>query len=238
MKAFLTILRMESCFVLRGIDTLFFGVGFPALVAICLCLLVQDTNALASSFAAVSTIGICATGLMGIPLTLADYRHRKVLKRYCVTPISPFWILFTQFVINFVIALLSMLVVYWIMYADVSLPWQGNALYFLFSFILNAFALYGVGLLIASVSPTVKIANLICTLLYFPMIFLSGTVIPYELMPAFLQRIMDFSPLTQGIVLLNHMFLQNDAAIGIPILVLLVIGCSSWIVSVRCFRWS
>ena len=34
-------------------------------------------------------ISVCAGGLMGLPLVVAEYRERKILKRFQVTPVSP-----------------------------------------------------------------------------------------------------------------------------------------------------
>jgi ABC-2 type transport system permease protein len=44
---------------------------------------------MAQSFGALTTIAICAGGVMGLPLLVSDYRHKKILKRFKVTPISP-----------------------------------------------------------------------------------------------------------------------------------------------------
>ncbi|MFW5710357.1 MAG: hypothetical protein ACOC7X_07270 [Spirochaetota bacterium] len=44
---------------------------------------------------------------MGLPLTLADYRHKKVLKRLQVTPVHPGLLLGIQFAVQTLMALLS-----------------------------------------------------------------------------------------------------------------------------------
>lgn len=237
MKTFLILLKTESKLVIRSIDTLFFGVGFPAVVALCIGILMKDSEAFQTSFSAVSTIGICATGLMGLPLTIADYRHRKILKRYSVTPLTPMLILFAQFIINFVISLLSLVVVYFIMNLGFGFQFQGNAFMFMVSFTLISFALYGFGMMIASVSPNIKTANLLCTLAYFPIIFLSGTVIPYDVMPDFIQSIMNFSPLKIGIDLLNSYALQIPMDIIFPVTCLIIIGSITTCISIKCFKW-
>lgn len=237
MKIFITLFKTESRLVLRGIDTLFFGIGFPVIVALFMGILMKGTPTFDSSFAAVSTIGICATGLMGMPLTLSDYRHRHILKRYSVTPLSPQLILMAQAIINIVIAFISLLVVYLIMTLCFGFTFQGNVFLFLISFLLIAFAMFGFGMMIASISRDMKMANLLCTLIYFPMIFLSGTVIPYDVMPAFLQNIMDFVPLKIGIDLLNHFALNMSMDTMVPIVTLLAIGGICIIISIQKFRW-
>lgn len=237
MKAFLTMLKIESMLVIRSMDTVFFGIGFPAVVAVFMGILVKNPEIFYGSFAAVSTIGICATGLMGIPLTIADYRHRKILKRYSVTPVSPLLILLAQFIINLVIALLSLLAVYLIMAVCFGFRFRGSVIYFLLSFGLITFAMYGFGMMVASVSRNVKTANTLCTVIYFPMIFLSGTVVPYEVMPGFLQTVMDFGPLRQGIALLNRYAAGADTALLLPVIYLSAVGVVSTVIAIKTFRW-
>lgn len=238
MKPFLTLLKIETRLVLRGVDTIFFGIGFPAVVAVFMGILVKDAAIFSQSFAAISTIGICATGLMGMPLTIAEYRHRNVLKRYQVTPMSPVWLLLVQFLIQLTIALCPLAVVYWIMHICFNFQFQGSIAAYLGTFLLISFAIYGLGMMIASVSRNMKTANFLCTLLYFPMIFLSGTVIPYDMMPGFLQHCMDISPLTQGIKVLNSIALQTPITLWQPLLLLTIMGILCTIISITSFKWT
>ncbi len=51
---------------------------------------------LEQSFGAVSAIAVCAGGVMGLPLVISEYRQKKILKRYQVTPASPALLLAVQ----------------------------------------------------------------------------------------------------------------------------------------------
>ena len=73
------------------------------------------------SFGAVIAIGIGATGLMGLPLALADYRHKKVLKRFVVTPVSPAVLLFVQFFVNLLVSLLCLVMFF---FSGATLPYE------------------------------------------------------------------------------------------------------------------
>jgi ABC-2 type transport system permease protein len=92
--------------------------------------------------------------------------------------------------------------------------------------------------MVAGVAPNVKTANLLCVVLYFPMLIFSGATLPYEVMPPVLQRIADVMPLTQGIKLLKVTTLglpHEDSLFPILFMVLLAVICIG--VSVRFFRW-
>lgn len=56
-----------------------------------------------------------------------------------------------------------------------------------------------IGLLMAILCRTIKSVNAVTSLVYFPMLFLSGATIPYELFPSGLQKVAKVLPLTQGI---------------------------------------
>jgi ABC-2 type transport system permease protein len=66
-------------------NNLIFGVGFSVVFAIIMGMIMGDKPAfegsdytfMEQSFGAVISIGIGATGLMGLPLALADYRYKK-----------------------------------------------------------------------------------------------------------------------------------------------------------------
>ena len=79
---------------------------------------------------------------------------------------------------------------------------------------------------------------MVTSLVYFPMLFLSGATIPYELFPTGLQKVADILPLTQGIKLMKavSMGLEMDSVWKIVVLLVgITLVCS--VVSVKTFRW-
>lgn len=53
-----------------------------------------------------------ASGVMGLPLVIADYRHKKILKRFHTTPISPVIILMVQAAVSAMYSVASAFLVY------------------------------------------------------------------------------------------------------------------------------
>lgn len=246
MKAFLTMIKTESILTLRNMDSIFFGVLFPVAFAVILGLIYgnkpaftgEDYTNLQVSFGAVISIGICATGLMGIPLSVSNYRHMKILKRYKVTPVSPGILLFTQVIVQLMISIVSMFGVLIVVKLFYGYQMRGSIGGFALSYLLVMISIYGLGMMLASVAPNMKIANLLCTLVYFPMLFLSGATIPYEIMPKAMQKVSDLLPLTQGIKLLKGVSLGLDNQnVLLSICVLSVIAIISILISIKFFKW-
>ena len=116
MKTFKTMLKTELKLSLRGMDMFIFAICVPLVVLIILGIIYGNKPAFAGaeysfleqSFGALTTISICAGGVMGLPLVVSDYRSRHILKRYKVTPISPALILLVQVAIYTIYAVLSL----------------------------------------------------------------------------------------------------------------------------------
>jgi len=114
----------------------------------------------------------------------------------------------------------------------------GSPLYFILAYLLVLTAIFSLGMMIASISANVKTANLLCTLFYFPMLFLSGATIPFEIMPKSLQAVSSIMPLTQGIKLLKNVSLASNGTDWMtPVLILSVTAVLGIIISIKTFRW-
>ncbi len=245
MKKFLTLLKIESKLALRGIDGIFFGIIMPVGIAFLIAIISgnkpafdgSDHTYLQENIPAIITIGICATAFMGIPLNLVDYRDKKILKHYFVTPISPSIVLLVQVVINMITAIVSSLSVFICMKIFFSYDLQGDVFKFIGAYFLVMASMYGFGMLIASLCKSIKEANLVCTIVYFPMLFLSGATIPFSILPDGLQKIALILPLTQGIKLLKGYALGVDVNLVIPILVMIISIVITVILSIKLFKW-
>ena len=246
MKAFNTMLKTEMKLSLRAMDMLIFGIIMPVVVMVILGIIFGDKPAyegapytfLAQSFGAVSSIAICAGGVMGLPLIVSDYRHKKILKRLKVTPVSPSMILAVQMSIYALYALASLLLVYLTASLFFGFRMEGSWLQFLGGFLLVMAAMFSIGMMVGGLASNMKMAGIIASLLYFPMLIFSGATLPYEAMPKVLQNVADFIPLTQGIKLLKAASLglpTSDSLFSIVIMSALAVVCAG--VSIRFFRW-
>ncbi|MCK5156364.1 MAG: ABC transporter permease [Spirochaetales bacterium] len=65
------------------------------------------------------------------------------------------------------------------------------------------------GFIIASLAPTVRVAETVGMAIYFPMIFLSGATIPVQVMPDTLTKITNILPLTHIVKLMQGLWYGN-----------------------------
>lgn len=245
MKRFLTFLKVEGKLSLRCPDGIIFGIGMPVGVLLLIAVVAGSQSAggadysfLQSAFASLLTVGICATAFMGLPLTIADYRDKKILKHFFATPIRPLMILSVQVVIGMLTAFFSAALVSLLAVFGFGYRMEGNPFLFMGAFLLVMLSMYSIGMILASLCKTVKIANVVTTFVYFPMLFLSGATIPFELFPDAVQKVCNILPLTHGIKLLKAVSLNTwGQEIWISVALLIVFAVVGCIISVVSFKW-
>ncbi|MGO2892994.1 MAG: ABC transporter permease, partial [Enterococcus devriesei] len=154
MSKVIQLTKVEGKLALRSIDGVLFGIGMPLGVLLLTTMIAGSKQAgaadytfLDSSFSSLLVVGICATAFMGIPLTICDYRDKKILKHFFVTPASPGHLIATQVVVAMITAIISAILVALVSVVFLDYRMQGSW-----------------GLLIASLCKNIKIANLVCSL--------------------------------------------------------------------------
>ena len=224
MKSFNTMLKTELKLSLRGMDMVIFSICMPIVVLVAIGVIygnkpafeVANYTFLEQSFGAITSIAICAGGVMGLPLVVSDYRSKHILKRFKVTPVDPIVILLVEVTI-------------YVLYSLVS---------FILGWLLVMISMFSIGIMVGGISKDSKIAGVIASVLYFPMLIFSGATIPYEVMPNIMKKIVDVFPLTQGIKILKSAILgQSVENIIIPIVIMLIITAICSAVAIKCFKW-
>lgn len=246
MKAFRAMLDTELKLSLRGMDMLIFALCMPVVIMAILGILYGSTPAfpgagytfVAQSFGAVAAIAICAGGVMGLPLVIADYRQKRILKRLQVTPASPVMILAVQVAVYALYAAASLVLVYGTAHIFFLYRLEGSWIGFAGAYLLVMLSMFSIGMLVGGTARDMKTAGIFASVLYFPMLIFSGATLPYEVMPAALQRVADFMPLTQGIKLLKAASLGIvPAELWISVAVLSGVTVLCALVALRFFKW-
>ena len=246
MRAFITLFKTELKLSTRHMDGIFFGVLFPVGIVLLLGAIYGSKPAhtgssytmMQLSFGAFTAVGIIATGLMGLPLVLSDYRNKKILKRFHLTPVSPAMLLIIQVLNSFIFCIISAVCTALVSIIVFGYTMPGSVIKYILSFLLVTVAIYSIGMLVASISPNIKIANLLCTILYFPMLLLSGTTVPYEVLPKVLQTVSNVFPMTQGVKLLKSVSLGESVGnMTVELAVMAAISLLCIVVSIKYFKW-
>ncbi|MGN0577437.1 MAG: ABC transporter permease [Ruminiclostridium sp.] len=246
MKSFITLLKNELKLNIRNMNMVIFAVIMPLVVLIILGLIYGTKPAaegtsytfMEQSFGALCTISICAGGLMGLPLVVSEYRERKILKRFKVTPVSPIRLLAVELTIYAVYCIVSLIT----LLPAAALIWNvrtgGSLFAFLGSWLLTMVSTLSIGMMVGGIAKNTKSASVIACILYFPMLIFSGATLPFEVMPEIMQKIVSVFPLTQGIALMKTAFLglpAENAWLAVTVMTAVTVVCTG--IAVKFFKW-
>jgi ABC-2 type transport system permease protein len=174
---------------------------------------------------------VMTASLFGAVNVNAELRQKGVIKKLSTTPITHTdWILSNvmyQFLLS-VIATIAILLVSFGVF-DVSLQLNFWLPVFV---VLDVFAFVGIGMILTRVAEEAESAAAAANAIMFPMMFLSGTFFPVEMMPGFLQKFSRILPLyyvNEGlrasmIFLDNMVALRSSVIIGLFAAIVFVIG--------------
>ena len=184
-------------------------------------------------------MGLMQSGLMGVSAVITGYRERLLLKRVLATPFPPAAFLaglIARFTLtNMIQGLLIVLVGVLVFGARV----VGSYVHLFALVFLGSVAFLTIGFAISTVSRTAEAANTLGSAVSFPMMFLSGTFWPRELIPQSLQPLIDVLPLTPLVEAMRGVATQGEslAAHATGLLYLGAWTLAAAVVAVWRFRW-
>ena len=181
---------------------------------------------------------ISMAGLMSTTITMATYREKGILRRLGTTPVSPLVVLAAQVIVVFAMTTLGMILLVAAGTLVYHVRFVGNAFSLLVGFVLGSLSFFGLGFVLASTMPTVRTAWVVAMVLLYPMLFLSGAFFSVELLPAAVQKVAAFLPLTYVVNLLQGLWsgeAWGSHLLDVGVLTgMLILGI---IISAKTFRW-
>ena len=244
MKRFWKMYQVEQKIFFRSPDVILFNLIMPLVTLILITIISGDKNAadsgltyLQSSYVALSTVGICCSAFMSIPIVIVDYRSQGVLRRMYCSPCSPARLLACDTICSGVMAILSTLILTVAAVIFFGYRMEGNVFAYLAVWLLTMISMFSIGLMVASLCRTTKSMNVATSLLYFPMLLFSGATIPAEVFPAGLRAAAKLMPLGVGIDLLKSVSMGCYDKVALPVITLIAITVICGAIAVKTFRW-
>ncbi|MGH9488678.1 MAG: ABC transporter permease [Terriglobales bacterium] len=195
--------------------------------------------AVAALFGPLISLEIISNALFGFSVQLVTMRERDMLRRYHLAPISATAMVGSRMLSSYIlfmplVVLQYVLAVWWF-----HMPVAGNLLALFVIFSLAFLALSAIGLVIACIVDTVQEAQVWIQILFFALLFLTGTTVPLMTLGHFIQRLALFLPPTL-MILGGEMLMLGNTGWGTNLpeiigLVLITLAC--WGLGVALFRW-
>ncbi|MGN2639445.1 ABC transporter permease [Nocardia takedensis] len=235
---------VEAKLMLRDPTALFFVVALPVVLLVIFDFITTEQAADEADRASLKmyvpaialSLALVMIALNLLPTNLATYRERGILRRLSVSPAHPSRVLIAQLAVNFVTSVISTVVVVTVadLAFDMAPPRQVPA--FVLMFVLSAWALFAIGLLIAALAPNGRTATAVGLSVLFPSLFLGGGFVPLEDLPDPIRRIGEYTPLGAAMTGFRDAWAGNwpDARF---LIVPAVIGLVGTVLAARVFRW-
>ena len=242
-SAFGNLVGTEALLLVREIVPLLWGVGFPMVLFAVMGEFSHGPDKSLGGFSLVASyepiliaFTVATFALQGLPTQLAGYRERGILRRLNATPVGAGRLLAAQLTVNLTIALISTAGIMIVGAAAFGVPLPGQPAGFALALLLTAAAMLALGLFIASVARSGRIAGAVGTMVFLPLMFFAGLWMPQAAMPKGLLAVGGHTPLGASVAALQAgMAGQWPPAAGLATLAgyAVVFGLLAW----RMFRW-
>ena len=179
---------------------------------------------------------ISSIGLFALPVVLAGYRERGVLRRFRASSMPVGSVLGAQVIVGFVIAAVSSLLLAGVAAIAYDLNAPDSPVGVMGAFLLGTLSFAALGVLLGALLPTARTAQGAGLVLFFVMMLISGAGPPRELLGTAMQRVGDVLPLTHVITLLQDPWLGLGWNVN-EMLIVTGILLASALLSLRFFRW-
>jgi ABC-2 type transport system permease protein len=191
----------------------------------------------ANYYTAASVAGIVAAlGLITLPINLAGYRERGILRRFHASSVSTSTVVGSQLtltLVTFLMGTIVMAAVAWLAY-NAMLP--RDVLGVVVALVAGTACFGAIGLLLATAIRTSRSAQGIGLLLFFSVWLISGTAPPRAVLPAGLRAAGGLLPLTHLVTAVQNPWFGFGWS-GSDLAVLAIYAIAAGIPALMLFRW-
>ncbi|NDK30768.1 ABC transporter permease [Nesterenkonia haasae] len=244
-KAWMRLIQAEARMTIRDTAGLVIPLGLPLLILVMQAISFEDVHQQLPSgvtvlsyyvLPVVVTLVIASIAVINMPSFLAMYRKTKLLRRLAVTPASPAMVLIAQMVVSFIQVLLGIGIAYGVAVLFFQASPPHAPLTSAAVLLASCAAMYGVGMVVASVSPSPNSALAIGLIAFFALAALGGMFGPVENLPDSLQQIAGWLPFAAAVEAFQHAWIAETVPTQNWVVLVLsaVLGAG---VAAALFRW-
>jgi ABC-2 type transport system permease protein len=246
MRVLLKLTWIEIKLLAREPVTLLFSFAFPVLVLVLLGGIFGDETMRHGAYRGIRMMDwyvpsyialvIAAVGTISLPVHISSYRERGVLRRFRASGVSERALLGSQLLVSLGVAFVGALTisVLGVVVYNARVPAAPTEV--ALAYVVAVFCFAGVGVLLASLAPTARAAQSVGLLLWFVMLFVSGTSAPLDLLPAWMLRVGKALPLYHAVLTMVDPWVGRGSNWAQLLMVALGGGVAA-LVSLRVFRW-
>ncbi len=240
-RATFALIRAQLIEIRRSKTALFWMTAFPVgfLLLFGFVMARGDARVAAYLMPGLLTTTLMSGALFGVALPLVQQRETGLLRRLRVTPVPAAVVAIAHGVTAILTGLISLVVLMTLAWAIFGARMAGSWPTLVAVYLCGACALVPMGLLVGSTARDIRTAPAIANLLFFPMMFLSGSAMPFAVLPEGVQRFARLLPTTYLNETYSGVIVRGEGLLTLvgSLAVLLAIGAVGIVLTSMLFRW-
>jgi imidazolonepropionase-like amidohydrolase/ABC-type multidrug transport system permease subunit len=240
-RSALALVRAQLIEIRRSKTALFWMTAFPIgfLLLFGFVMARGDARVAAYLMPGLLTTTLMSGALFGVALPLVQQRETGLLRRLRVTHVPAAAVAIahgiTAILTGFISLVVLMVLARLLFGARIAGSWPALVA----TYLCGACALVPMGLLVGSTARDIRTAPAIANLLFFPMMFLSGSAMPFAVLPEGVQRFARLLPTTYLNETYSGVIVRGEgvATLAGSLAVLLAIGAVGIVLASMLFRW-
>lgn len=243
MRSLGKVTAVESKLFLRDLATPLVALALPTTIMVVIGL-IPATRTPEDTFGGMAFIDVFAPSLVVItlatlgvntlPIRLATYREKGVLRRLATTPVHPANLLIAQLVVNFVAALAGIALLVLVGHFAFDVPLPQHLVGFVAACLFGGGSLFALGLLAAATARTARMATGIALPIFFLSMFFGGVYLPRFMLPDVVVQLGAYLP--PGVQALQDAWTGTGPELA-QLVIMAAIAAVAAAVAARFFRW-
>src|SRR6188768_2520649 len=216
-RATLALIRAQLTEIRRSKTALFWMTAFPLgfLLLFGYVMARGDARVMAFMMPGLLTTTLMSGSLFGVAIPLVQQRETGLLRRLRVTPVHAASVVIAHGVTAILTGLISLFVLMTLGKALFGVQMAGAWPALIGAYLCGAIALVPIGLLVGSTARDIRTAPAIANLLFFPLMFLSGSAMPFAVLPEGVQRFARLLPTTYLVDAYSSVIVRGEGLLPI-----------------------
>ena len=241
LRSALALIRAQLTEVRRSRTALFWMTAFPLgfLLLFGYVMARGDGRVMAFMMPGLLTTTLMSGSLFGVAIPLVQQRETGLLRRLQVTPAPAAAIAIAHGATAIMTGLISLIVLMILARLLFGMEMAGSWVTLLGAYLCGACALVPMGLLVGSTARDMRTAPAIANLLFFPLMFLSGSSFPFAMLPEGVKRFARVLPTTYLNEVYTGVIVRGESlwSLAGSLAVLLAFGAVGMVLTSMLFRW-
>ena len=184
-------------------------------------------------------MNVMMSTMWGISYTLIETRTKKLLRRMVATPMPKWEYILSHIAARIILCFIEAIIIFSFAYYYFGITIEGSVIAFIVLFLSGIVAFSGISVLIASRTAKTQVGNGLINLIVMPMMLLSGIYFSYHNFPALVIPFIQALPLTMLADGIKAIFNESAGFFQVwkYILVLNLIGLTTFIIGLKYFKW-